>query len=144
MFVATGALPCNLQQIDQLDSSLLKNIGPNFPCNECKATISSCEPITQKIRLLVTLRWLAGGSHLDLRFVWGLGISTFYADNGVLSPTLQALYELFPMGLPNDDPDKLEDLSQWLCNLSGGYLDGIIMAIEGFGVLTCAPFQSEV
>ncbi len=40
----------------------------------------------------MSLRWLAGGSYLDLCFAWGVGVATFYADNGVLWPMLQAIY----------------------------------------------------
>ncbi len=39
--------------------------------NEVKAFNSSGGPITLKTRLAVSLRWLAGGSYLDLCFAWG-------------------------------------------------------------------------
>jgi hypothetical protein len=68
---------------------LLDKLEPCFSSNKCKAKHSSGEPIAWKTRLAVTLRWLAGGSYLDLCFAWGLGVSTFYAENGVLWPTMQ-------------------------------------------------------
>lgn len=123
---------------------LLDKLEPSFSSNECQAKNSSGEPIALKTRLAVSLRWLAGGSYLDLCFAWGLGVSTFYAENGVLWPTLQALDELFPLGLPYDDPIKLDELSTGFKNHSGGILDGCVMAIDGFGVLTRAPYQCEV
>jgi hypothetical protein len=39
------------------------------------------KPIT---RLAITLRWLAGGSYLDICFAFGISTGTFYQDNGVL------------------------------------------------------------
>ena len=98
---------------------LLDKLEPSFSSNECQAKNSSGEPIALKTRLAVSLRWLAGGSYLDLCFAWGLGVSTFYAENGVLWPTMQALDELFPLGLPYDDPIKLDELSTGFKNHSG-------------------------
>jgi len=125
-------------------SFILTKIEPYFNVNEVKAANSSGEPISLKTRLAVSLRWLAGGSYLDLCFAWGVGVATFYADNGVLWPTLQAIDEVFPMGFPLDDEAKLEELSQGFFNHSGGILDGCVMAMDGLGVLTRAPFSSEV
>jgi hypothetical protein len=79
-------------------------------------------------------RWLAGGSSLDLCFAWGVAFSTFYHSEGVLWPTLEAIDKAFPIGLPNGDPLKLEELSKGFHDTSGGILDGCIMAIDGFGV----------
>jgi hypothetical protein len=31
----------------------------------------------------VMLRWLAGGSYLDLCFAWGIGFSKFHHNHGV-------------------------------------------------------------
>jgi len=59
-------------------------------------------------------------------------------------PPMQALNELFPLGLPYDDLLKLAELSNGFKNPSGGILDGFVMAIDGFGVLTRAPYQCEV
>ena len=121
--------------MDSLDPSLFKRmfrvdrdtfdyifnkLEPHFNVNELKAANSSGEVISLKTRLAVSLRWLAGGSYLDLCFAWGLGISTFYADNGVLWPTIQALDEVFPLGFPVDDEAKLEELSQGFSRHSGG------------------------
>ncbi len=102
---------------------------------------SSRVPIHNKTRLAVTLRWLA---YLDLCFAWSVGISTFFADNGVLWPTLQAIDAAFPLGFPFDDPEALENLLQGFSNHLGGILDGCVMAMDGFGVLTCAPYETEV
>jgi hypothetical protein len=74
--------------------------------DEQKAMNSSGTPISPKTCLAVTLRWLAGGSHIDLCFAWGIGYSTFYSDRGVLWPTIEAIDEVFHIGLPINDNDK--------------------------------------
>ena len=56
-----------------------------------KAINSSGSSISNKTRLAVTLRWLAGGSYIDLCFAWGVGKSTFYSERGVLWPTIEAI-----------------------------------------------------
>jgi len=113
--------------------------------NEVKAMNSSGEPISVCTRLVVALRWLAGGSYLDICFAWGLGISTFFdTDHGVLWPTLQAINDVFSMGFPIDDEEKLEELSRGFSEHSSGILDGCVLALDGLGVCTRCPFKTEV
>jgi hypothetical protein len=149
-----------VQQFDQLDDSLfrrmfrvdretfnyiLNKLESFYPLNGTKAVNSSGAAVPLKTRLAVTLRWLAGGSYLDLRFAWGLGISTFYdSDHGILWRTLQVLDEIYRMGFPADDENKLEELSQGFSFHSNGILDGCVLALDGFGVSTRAPYESEV
>ncbi len=78
--------------------------------NETKAFNSSGGSIPLKTKLAVTLRWLAGGSYLDLCFAWGVAFSTFFHPNGVLWPTLEAIDQAYSLGLPMDDPVQLQKL----------------------------------
>ena len=148
-----------LDQMDRLEAPLFKRmfrvdretfnyildkIDVHFTSNEEKATNSSGQPVVLKTRLAISLRWLAGGSYLDLCFAWGVAVSTFYAENGVLWPTLAALDAVFPIGFPVNDDAKLEELARGFYNHSGGILDGCVMAIDGFGVSTRCPFKTEV
>ncbi len=70
-----------MEQMDVLDDSLFKRmfcvdretfnyilqkIKPLFSVNVSKAVNSSGHSVTLKTRLAVSLRWLAGGSYLDL------------------------------------------------------------------------------
>jgi hypothetical protein len=112
--------------------------------NSAKATNSSGSPIMPKTRLAVTLRWLAGGSHIDLCFAWGVAHSTFYSDRGVIWPTIEALDLAFDMGLPLDNVERLEELSRGFYDHSGGIFDGCVLAIDGFAVRTRQPFDNEV
>jgi hypothetical protein len=52
--------------------------------NEVNANSSSGGSILLKTKLVVTLRWLASGSYLDLCFAWGVAFSTFYHLAGIL------------------------------------------------------------
>jgi hypothetical protein len=112
--------------------------------NETKAFNSSGGSIPLKTKLAVTLRWLAGGSYLDLCFAWGVAFSTFFHPNGVLWPTLEAIDQAYSLGLPMDDPVQLQKLSDGFYHHSSGILDGCVMAIDGFGVATRQPYKTEV
>ena len=124
---------------------ILDQVAPHIKVpNEVKACNSSGGSISLKTKLAVSLRWLAGGSYLDLCFAWGIALSMFYHPNGVLWPTLEAIDKAYPMGLPIGDSSKLEELSKGFFEHSGGILDGCVMAVDGLGVLTRQPFKSEV
>jgi hypothetical protein len=112
--------------------------------DEQKAMNSSGMPIHAKTRLAFTLRWLAGGSHIDLCFAWGIGYSTFYSERGVLWPTIEAIDEAFYIGLPLDDNDKLQELSRGFHEQSNGIFDGLVMVLDRMAVRTRAPFEKEV
>ena len=102
--------------------------------DEVKASNSSGSPIPLKIRLAVTLRWLAGASHLDLCFAWGIAHSTFFSECGVVWPTIEAIDDSFEMGFPVNDMDRLEQLAAGFSEHSGGILDGCVLAIDGLGI----------
>ena len=128
---------------------LLNLVTPYFSnLNITRAMNSSGSHIPVVTRLAVSLRWLAGGSYLDLCFAWGVAASTFYHANGVLWPTLEALDKAldksFPFGFPFGDEARLEELAEGFRVHSGGILDGCVLAMDGFGVATRAPFKSEV
>lgn len=112
--------------------------------DEVKARNSSGSHIPPKIRLAVTLRWLAGASHLDLCFAWGIAHSTFFSDRGILWPTIEAIDDSFNIGFPVNDPDRLEQLAAGFSEHSGGILEGCVLAIDGLGVRTRCPYKSEV
>jgi hypothetical protein len=112
--------------------------------DEIKAVNSAGAPIHLKTRLAVTLCWLAGASHIDLCFAWGVAHSTFFSARGVLWPTIDAIDEAFSLGFPIGEPSRLEELSKGFSDHSGGLLDGCVLAVDGFGVRTRCPYKSEV
>jgi hypothetical protein len=112
--------------------------------DERKARNSSGSPISLRTRLAVTLRWLAGASHWDLCFAWGLSSSSFYSPRGVLWPTIKAINKAFKMGFPANDEDRLEQLAAGFRQHSGGLLDGCVLALDGVGVPIHCPYKKDV
>jgi len=122
---------------------LVTKLTPILQKNLVYATNSSGSSISINTRLAVTLRWLAGGSYIDLCFAWGIGHSTFFSDRGVLWPTIEALNNLFDIGVPIYDEAALTALSDGFSTQSHGILRGCIMAMDGLAVKTRAPFKYE-
>ena len=96
---------------------ILNSITSLIARNVTKAIAATGQPITSKTRLAVTLRWLAGGSFVDLCFVWGIARFTFFSDRGILWPTIFALDKVMPLGLQIDDRESLQDLSDFFVRL---------------------------
>ena len=96
--------------------------------NEEMAIRSSGSSITNRTKLYVTLRWLAGGSYLDLCFAWGLSLSSFY--DTVLWPTINAVDKALDIGMPLKDEGKLQTIANEFSKLSKGQLKGCVIAID--------------
>jgi hypothetical protein len=50
----------------------------------------------------------------------------------------------YQIGLPIDDTEKLDELSQGFYDHSGGIFDGCVVAIDGLAVITQQPVNHEV
>lgn len=112
--------------------------------DEIKAKASSGSVISTRTRLAVTLRWLAGGSSIDLCFAWGLSKTSFYSSRGVLWPTIDAIDQAFELGLDLGNHDLLHALSRGFTEHSGGVMEGCVLAIDGLSVRVRQPYRSEV
>jgi hypothetical protein len=123
---------------------LVELLDPVLKKSERFSIISSGSAISTETRLAVTLRWLAGGSYIDLCFAWGLSKASFYSERGVLWPTIHALDDLLTLGLPLTDKSVLKELSKGFEEHSGGVMEGCILAIDGLAVRVRSPFESEV
>ena len=76
--------------------------------DEKKAVASSGSVITNKTRLAITLRWLAGASYLDL--MWGFRVSRstiYHSEYGILYPTIDAINTVLTLSFPYDNIDEL-------------------------------------
>lgn len=130
-------------------SELLSLIEPFMhDADEVMAKRSSGTAISKRTKLYATLRYLAGGSYLDICFAWGLAKSTFYStcpEKGVLWPTLEALDQALPtIGLPVHDLVKLRTMADEFASFSNGELKGCVTAIDGWVARTRKPKHSEV
>eukprot|EP00981_Chlorochromonas_danica_P014836 scaffold9059_cov170-Ochromonas_danica.AAC.2 len=60
-------------------ASLLRLVSPFLPdIDEHMAIVSSGSYITKATKLYATLRYLAGGSYIDICFVWGISKTSFF------------------------------------------------------------------
>lgn len=79
--------------------NLLTEISPFFhDTDELKAIAFSGSHLSKRTKLYVTLRFLAGGSFLDLVFAWGISKSAFFSsepESGVEWPTMEAIDRAF-------------------------------------------------
>ena len=100
--------------------------------------------INPKTKLAVTLRWLAGGSYLDICFGYGVAVGTFYISDGILWGTIAAIDLVLSIGFPLNDPAKLEEISNGFSQYTSGRMKGCVMAIDGWVCRTRCPNKLEV
>ncbi len=100
---------------------------------------SSGSFISAETRLAVTLRWLAGGSHLDICFAFGIGTGSFYHEDGILWRTMAAIDSVLDLSFPLYDASVLKETSEGFSQFSHGRMKGCVMAVDGWVVKTRAP-----
>ena len=112
--------------------------------DEKKAIASSGSVITNKTRLAITLRWLAGASYLDL--MWGFRVSRstiYHSEYGIIYPTIEAINTVLTMSFPYDDTDELERISGQFAEKTHHIFEGIVGAIDGLVIKTRQPKKHE-
>ena len=106
---------------------------------------SSGSYVEPRIKLAVTLRWLAGGSHLDICFGYGLSTSAFYNyEHGILWKTLEAINAAFQIQFPVSNNEDLMKIQSGFERHSFGRIKGCVMAVDGWVIKTRQPYKSEV
>jgi hypothetical protein len=107
---------------------------------------SSGSGISNRTKLYITLRWLAGGSYIDLIFAWGISKSAFYSadESGVVWPVIEAINAVFVIGLPVHDRIELMRMADEFSQFSKGEMWGCVTAIDGWVARTRQPFSWEV
>ena len=121
-----------------------KMMHSDSPISVIRACSSSGSPISKKAKLGATLRWLAGGSYLDICTEFGLAKGTFFDENGVLWDTIRAIDDSFFITLPADDPTKLSDITKGFAACSNNHLKHCVTAIDGWVMRTRKPRDDEV
>ncbi len=124
-----------------LESKLESFIGERSDTSVRKARNSSGSHIEMRTKLAVALRWLAGGSYLDICFAWGISKTSFYK---IVWEILEAIDAVFVIGFPFNDNSKLQQIAAGFSKLSGGYLKNCVLAIDGWVCKVRQPLPSEV
>lgn len=109
-----------------------------------QAENSSGSVITTKTALAVTLRWLAGASYIDLCFTWGISMGSFYTDGGILWGTIEAIDQIFEIGLPLNEVKELQKVARKYSDYSNGHIKNVVSAIDGWVCRTRCPTSDEV
>ena len=110
-----------------------------------RALSSSGSYVSATTRLAVALRWLAGGSYLDICFSFGISFGSFYHVDGVLWKTICAIDSSFSIGFPLHDQEELRRTAKGFATFSNQALNGCVMAVvDGWVCKTRAPYKHEV
>lgn len=112
--------------------------------NERQAINSSGSPICLRTRLACTLRWLAGGSYIDICFEFGVSPGSFYHDGGVLWGTIDMLDECFQIKFPFNNASKLRSMADEFAYWSNYKMNNCVLAIDGWVCRTRCPTTKEV
>jgi hypothetical protein len=121
---------------------LLDLITSKISVDTQKAINSSGSAICAKARLAATIRWLAGGSYLDICLCYGLDPSNFFNRNYVLWKTMHALDSEIKLGF-SLDPTVLSATARGFSKASGGQLLHCVSAIDGWVCKTRCPTKKE-
>jgi hypothetical protein len=124
--------------------SILRKIEGDLRKDEQKAKNSAGSPITATTKLAVTLRFLAGGSHHDIRFAFGISKGSFYSATGAIWPTIEAIDKHYPLEFPMNDNQKLAEVGDAFGAFSPhGIMQNCVGAIDGLLIRTRCPYKSE-
>ena len=100
--------------------------------------------ISPRTRLACTLRWLAGGSYIDICFAFGVPDGTFYQDF-FLWQTILAIDAVLPdISLPVNDRAALTRLAEGFARVSNGIMSQCVMAMDGWVAQTRMPNAIEI
>ena len=114
------------------------------PFDELQAARSSGSHTSIRTRLACTLRWLAGGSYIDICFEFGVAPGSFFVDGGVLWGTMHCLNDLFDIGLPVHDEGQLRRMADEFKYWSKNTMTNCVLAIDGWVCRTRCPTKKEV
>jgi hypothetical protein len=110
--------------------------------NKEMARRSSGSEVCSKTRLAIVLRFLAGGSYLDIAALYGISQSNFFnSKHGVLWTTLEALDKHLPLefSLNDEELKKKAEAFAKICGVrgqGGNVMPGCVQAIDGWVMMT--------
>ena len=121
---------------------LLDKVSLHLFFNPQKAINSSGSAISIVIRLAATLRWFAGGSHLDIAAMFGLDIHNFFNSNYVLWTTVDAILSTLKLGF-SLDPEYLKKTADDYYRYTKDCMYGCVSAIDEWVMETRCPTKKE-
>ena len=104
--------------------------------------------LSPRIKLLATLRFLAGGMKWDICFAFKIGWGSFFSteSRGVFWPVCEAIDLSYTIGL-DFNPAVLQKHSEEfaaICPASAPVFDGVVLALDGWVMETRCPYRKEV
>lgn len=153
-------LPHNVfKQMFRIDRTtfeeILRKIEPfvEAPTNESmsRRQVSGCRGslISTRMKLYCALRFLAGGSYLDICFGFKVGFGSFFADSkyGIVWPILEAIDKAYQIYLDMDNQEEMQKLAEEFAAIdrnSADVFNGVVMAVDGWVLETRQPYKGEV
>jgi len=105
------------------------------------AMARNSEPVSPELKLSMTLRWLAGGSYLDIYQMHGVSYTQF---NKSLWMTIDAINDAIIISFPIDDLSALLNLEQGFAAKSNSQsLRGCVGAVDGCLIRIRPPNAKE-
>lgn len=95
------------------------------------ARLSTGGFVDYDIRVSMTLRFLAGGSYLDIMYLHGVARSTVYKHVYRTAKTLEAKLPEFTLDEDINDPARCRELSRVFEAKTDGHIKGAIAALDG-------------
>lgn len=121
-------------------NEVLEKIRPAFP--PMRSNVPSQVP--PELKLSMALRWMAGGSYLDIADLHGVAVQTFYACLWETIEAIDAAYELPLMRyLDQVEQGALEHLIEGFDRKSSGLIRGCFGAIDGLAVKIEKPDTAD-
>lgn len=118
---------------------LLHTIGHALCIDESMATRSSGSAVPPELQLSMTLRFLAGGSYLDITDVHGVHASTMFACIWRVMDAINAA-EPLRLHFPATDPDALAKLAAtFSASRNATVLPGCVGALDGIALQIRRP-----
>jgi hypothetical protein len=112
-------------------NSMLVKIRPFMPAMYRNVT----NQVSNELKLSMCLRWLAGGSYLDLADMHGVSTATFFRHVKQVYTAINQAYELPLVGvLERWDVDAVEQLASGFDAKTHGVVPGCIGAIDGIAL----------
>ena len=106
------------------------------------SVIGRPKKICTEIQLALTLRWLAGGSYLDITEIYSVHDSTFYNIIARVVPAINKVLPEWRLVTALKNPQAHHDLDRLAAGFSrrtGGLLKKVIGAIDGILIPIAAP-----